>query len=63
VDKNHATMELLAYNQKIALAKLEEAKALERTRELEYQKESFQIQWATFMLQEQQKNDHQMPSM
>lgn len=35
--------ELLAFEEKIALAKLEESKASERVRELEYQKARFSI--------------------
>ena len=35
--------ELLSFDEKINLAKLEEAKAAERVRELEYQKSRFQL--------------------
>ena len=36
--------ELLAFEEKIALSKLEEAKATERTRDLEYQKARFTLE-------------------
>lgn len=36
--------ELLAFEEKIALAKLEESKAAERVRELEYQKARFTLE-------------------
>lgn len=37
--------ELMAYNEKIALAELETAKAKERVRELEYERARFQLEW------------------
>ena len=38
-------IELAAFQEKIALSKLEESKAAERTRELEYQLARFQMDW------------------
>jgi hypothetical protein len=38
--------ELCAYDEKIALARLEEAKAHERVRELEYGRARYQLEWA-----------------
>jgi hypothetical protein len=37
--------EVLAYQEKIALAKLEESKAAERVKELEYQKARFDLEF------------------
>ena len=52
--------ELLSFDEKIALAKLEEAKASERVKELEYQKSRFSIDafMASIRAQQQQQ---QMP--
>jgi len=37
--------ELLAFEEKIALAKLEESKAAERVKEIEYQKSRFNLEY------------------
>lgn len=49
--------EMLAFEEKIALAKLEESKASERVRELEYQKSRFNIDYflASVKAQQEQK--------
>lgn len=39
--QNHMQIEMLSYDEKISLAKLEESKAAERVRELEYMKARF----------------------
>lgn len=44
--------EVLAADEKIALAKLEESKAAERVRELEYQKSSFLLKAFLQMMQD-----------
>lgn len=41
---NPMQLELAAYDEKIALSKLEEAKAVERTRELEYERSRYVMQ-------------------
>lgn len=47
--------ELLAFDEKISLAKLEESKASERVRELEYQKARFSLEaFVAFMKQQQE---------
>lgn len=43
MDQFELQRELLAFDEKIALAKLEESKASERVRELEYQKSRFSL--------------------
>jgi hypothetical protein len=48
--------ELLAYDEKTALAELEEAKASERVAELKYQKARFCLDAFCMSLKEQQKN-------
>jgi len=51
--------ELAAFDEKIALAELEETKAAERVKELRYQKSRFQLDLIVATLQaqqEQQKN-------
>ena len=47
--------ELLAFDEKISLAKLEESKASERVKELEYQKARFTLDAFTMSLREQQQ--------
>ena len=46
--------ELKAFDEKIALAKLEESKANQRVRELEYQKARFCVEISTMRLKENQ---------
>jgi hypothetical protein len=47
--------EMLAYDEKISLGKLEEAKATERVRELEYQKARFGLEYFLAMMKQQQQ--------
>jgi len=47
--------ELLAFEEKIALAELEEAKAAERVRELKYQRARFQFEYFITSLRQQQE--------
>ena len=47
--------ELLAFDEKIALAKLEKSKATGRVRELEYQKARFSIDFFMANFKEQEK--------
>jgi hypothetical protein len=56
MDQIEFQRELLAFEEKIALAKLEESKASERVRELEYQKArfSFEVFMANVRAQQQQ---------
>ena len=51
------TRELLAYNEKIALAKLEVAKAEERVKEIEFQKSRFELEVYIEMQKQQGKNN------
>lgn len=46
--------ELLSFNEKVALAKLEEAKAAERVKEIEYQRSRFELE-VYIELKKQQK--------
>lgn len=48
-------VELASFAEKIALAKLEEAKAAERVRELEYEEQRFRLQWLIESIKNQQK--------
>ena len=47
-------LENAAYEEKIALAKLEESKAAERVSELEYERARFQMQWLQLVAKEQE---------
>ena len=47
--------ELFAFDEKIALSKLEESKAAERVKELEYQKARFMLDAYTASLKQQQQ--------
>ena len=47
--------ELFAFDEKIALAKLEESKAAERTKELEYQKARFMLEAFVSSLKQHQQ--------
>jgi hypothetical protein len=46
--------ELLAFEEKIALAKLEESKAAERVKQLEYQKARFSLDYFIQLMKAQQ---------
>lgn len=47
--------ELLSFDEKIALAKLEESKASERVRELEYQKSRYRLEICALMMKAEQE--------
>lgn len=47
--------EVLSFDEKISLAKLEEAKAAERVRELEYQKSRFLLESYLIIMKQQQE--------
>jgi hypothetical protein len=51
-------LEMASFDEKIALAELEQAKAMERVKELIYQKNRLQMDWlrAVAKAQEQQQN-------
>jgi len=51
--------EMLSFDEKIALAKLEESKAAERVKELEYQKARFNIDFFIAIAKEQQQQQQQ----
>jgi hypothetical protein len=53
--------EMIAFEEKIALAKLEEAKAAERVRELEYQKSRFNLEYFLAAMKEQQLQQQKQP--
>lgn len=57
MDQLKFQLEMSSFDEKIALSKLEEAKALERTKELEYQKARFQIDWLTMVAKTQEQNE------
>ena len=49
--------ELLAFAEKISLSKLEEAKATERVRELEYQRDRFSLDFFVSVMRAQEQKD------
>jgi hypothetical protein len=56
-------LEMVAFDEKIALADLEKAKAAERVKELIYEKARFQMQWLIQVAQAQEKaNQAQVPT-
>lgn len=61
MDQLDFNRELLAFDEKIRLAQLEEAKATERVRELEYQKARFSLDIYTANMKEQQDAARQQP--
>jgi len=57
-------LELLSYDEKIALAELEASKAAERVKELMYQKARFNMEWMRLVAKEQeQKRANQVSVM
>jgi hypothetical protein len=48
--------EILSFDEKIALAELEEAKAAERVKELKYQKTRFSLDYFLMAAKEEEKN-------
>lgn len=55
--------ELLAFEEKIALAELEESKASERVKELRYQKARFTLDAFCMSLKEQQQKQQPQPAV
>lgn len=55
------SMEIAAFDQKIALAELEKAKAEERVKELVYQRASFQMDWMKMVAKAQQEQAKNAP--
>lgn len=55
MDQLKFQLEMSSFDEKIALSKLEEAKALERTKELEYRKARFQMEWLTMVAKTQEQ--------
>jgi len=55
MDQMQYQMEMVAFDEKIALAELEKAKAEERVKELTYEKVRFQMQWLIQVAQAQEK--------
>ena len=54
--------EILAFDEKISLSKLEVAKAEERVKELEYQKSRFQLDFMTAVVRENAQQQPQQPA-
>lgn len=63
MDQLKFQLEIAAFDEKIALAELEEAKAAERVKELKYEKTRFCLEWLTHVAraQEQQQMAAQQP--
>jgi hypothetical protein len=59
MDQLHFQLEIASFDEKIALAELEQAKAAERVKELTYQKFRLQMDWlrAVAKAQEQQQQE------
>jgi hypothetical protein len=55
MDQLKFQLDMVSLDCNIALSKLEEAKAAERTKELEYQKARFQQDWLTMAAKQQQE--------
>ena len=55
MDQMQFQLEMTAFDEKIALAELEKAKAEERVKELSYEKVRFQMQWLTHVAQAQER--------
>lgn len=55
MDQMQFQMEMTAFDEKVALAELEEAKAAERVKELKYEKVRFQMEWLKHVAQAQEK--------
>jgi hypothetical protein len=63
MDQFQFQCEMAAFEEKRALAELEEAKAHERVKELEYEKARFQMQWLAHVAQAQEKaRQQQVPT-
>jgi hypothetical protein len=62
MDQMKFQLEMAAFEEKIALAELEESKAAERVKELKYQRARFQIEWLSMVARAQeQARSQQVP--
>ncbi len=55
-------LEMSSFDEKIALAELEQAKAAERVKELIYQKSRFQMDWLKAVAKAQEQQQNQVPN-
>lgn len=55
LDQFRYQMEMAAFEEKIALSELEEAKTSERTKELKYERTRFQMEWLTHIARAQEQ--------
>jgi hypothetical protein len=55
MDQLKFQIELSAFDEKITLAELEEAKAAERVKEIKYQKARFQLDWFKMIAKAQEQ--------
>jgi len=56
MDEIKYQMEIAAFSEKIALAKLEVSKAQERVQELEYEQARYQTEWLHYLAKSMAKN-------
>ena len=54
MDQLKYQLEVASFEEKIALAELEESKAAERVKELRYQKTRFQMEWLSIIARAQE---------
>jgi hypothetical protein len=54
MDQLRYQLELAAFEEKIALAELEESKAAERVKELKYEKARFCVEWLSMVAKSQE---------
>ena len=59
MDQLKFQMEMAAFEEKITLGELEEAKAAERVKELRYQKARFNMEWLKLVAKAQQEQAQQ----
>ena len=55
MDQLKFQLEMAAFEEKIALAELEESKAAERVKELKYEKARFQMEWLSHIARQQEQ--------
>ncbi len=55
MDQLKYQLEMAAYEEKIALAELEESKAAERVKELRYERTRFQMEWLRHVARAQEQ--------
>jgi hypothetical protein len=55
MDQLKFQLEMAAYEEKIALAELEESKAAERVKELKYERCRFQMEWLSHVARAQEQ--------